>query len=49
MVAIMILAGLLIGLLVFDMAAFHWGVDSRDDSAGFDTEWQRRWRGAHSD
>ncbi len=49
MVAMMILAGLLIALIVFDIAALRWGVDSRDGFARSDTEWQRRWRGAHGD
>ncbi len=49
MVALLILAGLLIGLIIFDIAALRWGVDSSTDVARSDTEWQERWRGAHGD
>jgi hypothetical protein len=47
MIAIVILAGLLIGLIVLDLAALRWGVDSRINGARPYTEWRRRRRGAH--
>jgi hypothetical protein len=45
MIAIVILAGLLIGLIALDLAALRWGVDSSTDAAAPNTEWHRR--GAH--
>ncbi|HEX6293094.1 MAG TPA: hypothetical protein VFZ66_28180 [Herpetosiphonaceae bacterium] len=48
MVAIMILAVLLIGLIAFDLAALRWGIDSSIEVARPDTEWQR-WRGVHGE
>jgi len=47
MIAIVILAGLLIGLIVLDLAALRWGVDSSKDIARPYTEWRRKRRGAH--
>jgi hypothetical protein len=47
MIAIMILAGLLIGLIVLDMAALRWGVDSSTDGARSDNQGRQDRRGAH--
>lgn len=46
MIAIVILAGLVIGLIVLDLAALRWGVDSSDAARPY-TEWRRKRRGAH--
>jgi hypothetical protein len=47
MVAIVIVLGLLIGLVVFDLAALRWGVDSIDHSADHESQAWARWRGVH--
>ncbi len=31
-----------IGLIIFDLAALRWGIDSKDGVAS--VEWERRWR-----
>jgi predicted RNA-binding protein with PUA domain len=47
MVAVVIVFGLLIGLIVFDLAALRWGIDSSDRRAGSESEAWSRWRGVH--
>ena len=42
MVATMILIGLLVGLILFDLAVVRWGVDSTDTLDDLGREWQRR-------
>ncbi|HEY0737630.1 MAG TPA: hypothetical protein VGD69_22120 [Herpetosiphonaceae bacterium] len=46
MAAMVILSILLIGLIVFDLAALRWGVDSSDRSPRPSLE-RQRWRGIH--
>ena len=43
MVGMLILLGLLALLVVFDLTALRWAVDSRDSMAEIDIRW--RWRG----
>ena len=46
MTAMIILSVLVMGLIVFDLAALRWGVDSSDRSSRPSLE-RQRWRGIH--
>jgi hypothetical protein len=41
MIGLMIGLGFVIGLIAFDLAAWRWGVDSSEATAGPCWEWQR--------